>query len=534
LSAIGFFSLVLSGFLVVNTITALLAQQRRQIGIMKAVGATGKQVIGLYLVLVSFYGLLALLLALPISLGLGYVFIDMVADLLNIDIIGFHLPPRVFWLELVAALVVPMVAAALPILGGVRVTTREAMSSYGINGKTRTGAFDRLLLRVRLLSRPVLLSLRNTFRRKARLALTLGTLVLAGTLFIGVMNVRASLVSEMAAAFKKYYDFEVALTLDGSYPGRGVETRALRIPGVAQVEGRNIAPVQWVKPDGGKGTSFTIIGLPPDSRFMSPDLLSGRWLQPGDRNSIVVTSGLLKDMPNIKVGDELLLEDMNNKKTAWEIAGVIPVSYEKLGYADFSYLSRKIGEAGLVSSLYISTAQKDGQSQHLMAETLEAGLKKSGVKVSTSMTRDTIASSLAGRDAFLIQFLLIMAIMAAVIGGLGLMGMMSLNVLERTREIGVMRSIGASSGTIGRIVIIEGLLIGFVSWLLAIPLSVPMSYGFDVMLGTIMGGKPLMFVFSPVGLVLWLAVVVGISIVASLLPAFRAMKMSVRETLAYE
>ena len=127
-----------------------------------------------------------------------------------------------------------------------------------------------------------------------------------------------------------------------------------------------------------------------------------------------------------------------------------------------------------------------------------------------------------------------MAFMSAAIGALGLMSMMSLNVLERTREIGVMRSIGATNRAVGGIVIGEGLIIGVVSWLIAIPVSVPISLIFNSSLGNIMFGGPLAFIFSFQGLIIWLAIVIFISFIASMLPAYRAMRMSVRETLAYE
>jgi putative ABC transport system permease protein len=127
-----------------------------------------------------------------------------------------------------------------------------------------------------------------------------------------------------------------------------------------------------------------------------------------------------------------------------------------------------------------------------------------------------------------------MAVMAAGIGGLALMGMMSLNVLERTREVGVMRSIGASSRAIGSIVGVEGLTTGIICWLLSIPLSVPISMAFNAMLGKILGGQAWAFVFSPVGLIAWLVIVLSISVIASIIPALQAMRMSIQETLAYE
>jgi putative ABC transport system permease protein len=533
LTGLGIFSLILSGFLVVNTITALIAQQKRQIGMMKAVGGTGRQIISLYLVLVTCYGLLALLLAIPISLGLGYFFMTMVANLLNIDITGFHMPFTVLMLEFGAAVLIPAIAAGLPILGGVKMSVREALSDYGLSGKTKTGFFDRTLLKINILSRPLLLSLRNTFRRKGRLALTMGTLILAGTLFIGVMNIRASLDYEFSNVFNKYYDWEVALGLDGSYPVHGIETRTLNIPGVTGVESQAYAGAQRIKPDGTRGASFNLTGINLDSTFVSPEIKSGRWIEKGDKNALVLTSGLAKNWPDVNIGDTVTLK-IKDQDRDWVIVGLITQEWENTAYADFGYLSRINGTPGLTSALYIKTAQKDGDSQTAMAESVESQLKKSGIKVGSSITQNAIVSSNAGQVDFLIYFLLIMAILSAIIGALGLMGMMSLNVLERTREIGVMRSIGAKSASIGWIVITEGLIIGIVSWLIAIPVSVPMTMVFNSLMGSLMFGAALSFVFSPLGLFVWLAIVLVMAFIASLLPAYRAMRMSVRETLAYE
>src|SRR5262249_38883809 len=158
-------SLLLSGFLVVNTIGALLAQQVRQIGVMKSIGANTRQIVGMYLATVLVYGLLALLIAVPLGALGAYAFTKYLAQLINFDIIDYTTPPRVLALEVGAGLVVPLLAALWPVLSGARVTVREAISNYGLGrGRFGRGRIDRLLEQVHFLSRPLLLSLRNTFR----------------------------------------------------------------------------------------------------------------------------------------------------------------------------------------------------------------------------------------------------------------------------------------------------------------------------------------------------------------------------------
>jgi putative ABC transport system permease protein len=107
-------------------------------------------------------------------------------------------------------------------------------------------------------------------------------------------------------------------------------------------------------------------------------------------------------------------------------------------------------------------------------------------------------------------------------------------VVERRREIGVMRAIGAPSATILGIIIIEGIMVGVLSWLIAAPLSYPGARVFNHVLGETVFQMPFDFAYSVLGLVGWLAIVVIMSALASLWPALQATQVSVREALAYE
>jgi putative ABC transport system permease protein len=130
--------------------------------------------------------------------------------------------------------------------------------------------------------------------------------------------------------------------------------------------------------------------------------------------------------------------------------------------------------------------------------------------------------------------MLAMAILAAVVGSVGQASTMSINVVERRREIGVMRATGATSMAILGIFVVEGVLVGTLSWLLATPFSYPGAKIFSQILGEKLFQMPLDFAYSIGGLVGWLAIVSILSALASLWPALRATQISVRESLAYE
>lgn len=529
LSVIGVFSLVLSGFLVVNTVSALLAQQRKQIGIMKAVGANRRQIIQLYLVMVASYGVLALVIALPMGMLMGYVFLAMVSNFLNLDIRTFFLPPGVFLMELGAALVVPVVAAAIPVISGAKKPVREVISDF--QSVTKVSRMDKLLARITGLSLPLLISLRNVFRKKGRLALTLGTLVTAGALFMGVINVRTGMFREMDRILAMF-DFEVRLNLSADAPAASIVRRLLDLPLVTAVEARTHVSAQRIKADGTKGAQFGITGLPPQTVFSHPVILSGRWLLPDDKDRIVLSSAFTRDNPGLAPGDILDFE-VQNEKYHLEIVGIIAMTQNQT-FSSFATVARIKDQPEVASGYLIKTSPDDAVTQRETARLAQDRLERSGINLSEKETKDEIYTAAANQFNFLIFFLLAMAVMVAVVGGLGLAGTMSLNVMERTREIGIMRSIGAGDRMIRKLVLAEGLFVGFISWLVALPVSLPLTYGFCYLLGKAFFERTLVFAVVPAGMLIWLVIIMFIATVASLLPAGRAAKMSISETLSYE
>ena len=131
-------------------------------------------------------------------------------------------------------------------------------------------------------------------------------------------------------------------------------------------------------------------------------------------------------------------------------------------------------------------------------------------------------------------FFLFFAILVAVVGAIGLMGTMSMNVLERTREIGVMRAIGATNGAVFRIFLVEGMFIGFISWMLGALAALPITKVLYDILSRALFQTEGTAVVTRDGFVLWLIVALFLSAIACLVPARGAARMTVRDVLAYE
>ena len=526
-------SVFLSVFLVLNTLSALMAQQVRQIGVMKAVGATMGQMAALYLALVLAFGVLALVVAVPLaglaSMGLTRWLIGM----LNATPSPYAIPPLSLGLQLVIGLVVPLIGAVIPVLNGARMTVRDAISSYGLNTGGRS-LIDRALEALRGLPRPLMLSLRNTFRRKARLVLTLATLVLAGAIFVGVFNVRQSMYSEFDQTFG-YFRADVNADFAMHYPLDDLSATANEVPGVSTVEGWETVLVRILHDDGAGSDMVLLYAPPAATSLVSPVVTTGRWLTPEDTNAIVVDNHFIQLRPDVGVGSQVQVR-IGQQDYPFQVVGIFRLAGDPpnpFTYANREYITSLMGTTGQVNSLRVVTDTHDPDRQYQVMKDMQARFKADQVGVSLQIGSDSIQQKRTQTN-LLVYLLLFMAVLIALVGGLGLTGTMSMNVLERTREIGVMRSIGADNGAIFQLVVVEGMLVGLISWALSILVAIPITHLLGSRLGTSLLTVPLVYEFSWLGVAIWLGVILALSVIACTLPARNAVRLTVRDVLAYE
>ena len=131
-------------------------------------------------------------------------------------------------------------------------------------------------------------------------------------------------------------------------------------------------------------------------------------------------------------------------------------------------------------------------------------------------------------------FLIVISLVLGGVGGLGLMTTMSLNVLERRREMGILRAIGASRRAVWSIVAAEGAAVALLAWAFAGLAAWPLSKVLGSLLVKLLFKGGLDFSFEAAGLWAWLGVSLALGVAASFLPAWRASRGEVREALAYE
>ncbi len=551
LLALGVLILFLSSSLIANTLTALLNQHLRHIGVMKLVGARRDQIFQMYILLILAFGVIALLIAVPLGGQGAYALAAFIADKINFNLLGYRIVPLALGVQIIVGLAVPLLAGLIPVLNGSRITVMRALGGdttheekrLHAGGEQRVSRLERFQLwfshvlsrRGIHIPRPLLISLRNTFRRKGRLVLTLFTLTIGGAIFIAVFNVRVTL-HDYIDQIGKYFLADITLDFDRPYRIDEVKHTALQVPGVVYVEGWDVASAEVLYPDGTVADSLSILAPPAESTLVSPILISGRWLQPGDEKAITVSEGILAKFPDLSPGQSLRLK-INGKEDNWLVVGIFRFVTQDgtIGYATYEYLASLTNLGQHSSSTYrIVTDRHDPATQQSIGERLDRYFRDQGFHVSQVTTGESTLKTASESLDILVTFLLIMALLTALVGSMGLTGTMGMNVLERTREIGVMRSIGAVDREIMRTVIVEGLVIGGLSWLLGALLSVPITYLLSYIISEAIFNSPIAVHFTYQGFAIWLLVVLALSAVASILPARNAARLTIREVLAYE
>jgi putative ABC transport system permease protein len=526
----GLLTLVVCAFLVVNLITAMLAGQSREIGVMKTLGASSTDIAAMYFSMALLLGLTASLIALPAAIAIGREYAGFKAEMLNFPITGYAIPWWAIALQLIVGCLLPVAAAAIPVLRACRVSVGTALRDIGIVTQGKS-LHTRRNIRLGGISRPLLLSIGNAFRRRQRMLLTLLALATGGAVFLGAANLRESVRGSVDLMFShQRYDF--TLRFADPQPAAVVEATAQSLEGVANAEAWRGLRAAIAQADGTEGDAFPLIALPPASAMIRPVLVSGRWLNASDRNALVISRILLRSMPDLKPGAKVMLA-LAGQRSRWTIVGVIDMGTQSNAYAPRAAVDALHGEHN-ASSLVVATTSRSAAMQLDAVLRLRAAFADAGMPVASSQMRTENRRVIEDHLLMVVDFLGVMAWVIIIVGGMGLASTMSLGVLERTREIGVLRAIGARHSAIIAIIQTEGLVIAILSWLLSLPLSIPMSVVLANAFGRVMFTVPVHYLPDAGAALRWLALIVGVSLIACAWPARRATRVSTAAALSYE
>ncbi len=538
LQVMAFAALILGLFLVFNTITAIISQQVPQIGVLKAIGATRGQVLLLYYTTVLLYGLMALLLSIPMAAVAGHGLRAWMVSFISMDPGPFALSGQAIITQVAICILSPVIISTIPILRGSGITVREAISSYGLTGGG--GLIDRLMARLAFLPRMTSMAVSNTFRNKTRMLMTQFTLVGAGVLFIAVMSAQSSVRYTFGPVLFDTLRTNLMFNFEEEERFHTIDNIVYRrAPGhIQDVE-------MWAATSGemrlaGQAETFedrnvTVTGLPIPSTIYAPRLRAGRLLLPEDTYALVIHQNEA-DKLGVGVGDWVTLDIPAKRESQWQIVGVIndPIENQRIVSPRHTLLieDRQVGQG---NNLFVTTKNSTPELDKEIAIDLRQQFNWRGYDLiaSRSDTLAELSEEAISQFMIIIYMLLMMAIIIAIVGAIALSGVLSINVLERRVEIGILRAIGASNAAVGSLFITEGLLLGWLSWLIAVPISLPFSQALNSAIGLAVSFE-LSFDYALISIWIWLAIITILGILASWFPARGAIKVSVRESLSYE
>jgi putative ABC transport system permease protein len=536
-----FLILILGSILVATSMATLMVKQVRQIGVMKTIGANSVQISGLYIFMMLMLCVVALIVGIPLSRFAAAGLYQQIATLLNLEINNNAIPGWVPLIQIAAGIFIPLLIAAFPVIRGSRLSVRDAIDNYGVSRKSQTASV-KWFSQLNVISETLKLSLRNVFRQQSRLVMTLGLLAAGGAMFMTALNVSEAWERNLKRIYvQRLYDQEIRL--NNSISADTVIEKIKHIEGVSIVEGWNYSAtsitnndgydIAHVYPDKGHG-SFTMQALPLPTRLLKPTLVEGQWLNATATNAVVLNQLARSLKPDIKIDDEISLS-IDGKATSWKVMGftedVGSPATAYVSLADFSKYTNTEGKVKMLRIGYSNRAQTFATQKNKEVETL---LENENISIDGSVPVWLLHNAIAAHMKVLVNSLLAMAILMAIVGTLGLMSTISMNVMERTREIGVMRAIGATPNKIRNLVVWEGLVIGVLSILVALILSLFLSSFMGRFIGNMAFRTPLSLTVSILALTIWVAIIILGSYVATLFPARRANKITTREALAYE
>ena len=535
---VGILILFLSGTLIFNTLSAILSQQIKQIGAMKTIGASSGKLNRMYFYLIFLFSLAALILAIPLSMVAASWFRRFLASAINYRIVLTGIIWQTIIVQILLGIIIPQLSGILPVRKGVRISIQEALNT---TGSARLSAHDNssrmFSWATRLFSRPVALSLRNMISNRLRLFLTLLTLSIGGGIFIATFNVTET-IDNHTKAISRYFMAEYSANLMTPAREDRVTEILKTIEGVDFVEGwgAGTAVVKLVGQN--DGPNVQILAPSDHSQLIVPKMKEGRWYEPGEINAIALSEKFMTGPSAFKVGDEIELEiNSSGLKRKWVVVGFFTMAGKSGGYMGYMPLSSWQEVSGLGSrttrfEIKIHEGM-DTDSENKLRQ-IEDALTANGYKVRSIQRNDHFIHDAASGLSILSAFMFIMAILVAIVGSIGMTGTMSLNVMERTREIGILRSIGASDKAVLQNIMTEGIMIGVLSWIGGIVLSFPFFHFLSQAMGNAVFGSMMDPAYTWVGYVVWLGFSLFFAALASLMPARSAIRLTIQEVLSAE
>ncbi len=517
--------LATSGFLVANTLAAMTAEQIGEIGTIKAIGGTRGQVLTIYVIASLLYGLVGTVVGAAAGALASWRLLAYIGGLLNLDI-GFTVSPQAIALGSAVGIGVTLLAGLIPSIAATAIRVKDALEAYGIHSTYGQAWSDKTLQRLISLPPLAAMSLRNLARRKMRSLITVAVIAVAVAASLAAQSTSTSVDAAIDGLFETYR--ADAWAWFDQWVGTNFASSLKAADGVNTVE-------VWTLGDAWVGASQARLwGVPPNTILYVPRLVDGRWYTPDEASSIVVSTDLAQEN-HIRVGDRIEVE-IDKKRRTFDVVGITIDNSIFLGstvagkvFVPEATVERMENRQGWATFFAMSFDRHD-------PATVETRLGELATRFRQyQMGSDSAFREVQGakeQSRILSLALYAMSLIIGAIGALGVLNTLTLNVLERRREIGVLRAIGATNANLVQVFLTEGLALGLGGWLFGLVLGYPLGLLLVNLMQTVL--FHIDYVFSPAMIAASLVFAIGLAVIASLAPALGAARLRVGQVLRYE
>jgi len=514
--------------LISNTITTLVAEQTSEIAIMKAVGGHRRQVAAIYLKTAVLLGALGTMVGVLLGIVLANALARYFGSTFYAVTTGLGVDWRILVLSAVVGLGAPPLVAFPSVRRAVKVPLREALEASG-SAVGEQDAADRLLRRVQFLPRTAQIGLRSVARRRRRSISTALVIAFAVGTLLAVLGLAAGAANASRASWGDHGE-DVKITAQGN---RGFDTAAARLiratPGVASIEPMFVTDVNLA----GKDAKIWAVD---EATIFHYRIAAGRWYTPAEQQTqarVAVVERAIAHVTGTGVGDTISVRTASG-----------PVNFRVIGIATNQQENGTALFVPLTTMHALLTARPADDNDYWVRTTSHSHAL---IDATTTRIQDTLTAhgypnnseikyvKLANEIASyrtITTTLAVVGFLIVAISMAGLASALTTSVLERTREIGILRSIGARAKHIRQIFATETIALATVGWIIAIPVGYLLDRLLVWMVETV-ANLELPFTFPLDYVALALGGTILLALLITLLPIRRAVHYRPGEALRY-
>jgi putative ABC transport system permease protein len=509
-----------------NTMTTLIGEQTQEIAAMKAIGATRRQIRRIYRRTALLLGTLGAVLGAGMGVLLANLIVSFFGSRFYGISAGFHVDGTMVAISLVIGVIGPALAALPAIRRASRLSLADALRATGSAAGSQ-GALERGLRRVRFLPRSAQIGLRGAARRKRRTLATAVQVGLAVGILLGALSLGKA-VADMSTNFFNIVHYDVWAQTYASKPfNAAAQDTISSIPGVREAQPLLSNNARAA------GTDAQLFGLP-ERPLYTPDLVAGTWYSDAQARAnapVAVVGQLLADKAHVGVGGRIRVETAAGPVSLRVVGINSNAAGGQMILLPLGTLQTALRSPGEINNYWISTTTRDHAAIDRITARVQDALAASGNQATTEeryvQKRDAIAGNGALTTSVTVLGLLIVAISLV-----GLVNAITMSVIERTREIGMLRCVGARARDVRRIFAVEGLAVAMLGWMLGVALGWGIGYGL-VSLTASLVDVDLFFVFPVANVVITLVGTIVLTLLVLVGPLRRAVRLKPGEALRY-